>query len=175
MAKRRGPKKTPKDVLARRGSWRAKKVKKKRAPPRKPMKPKPKLSIIKVEGGYKRPAMPQYLTGDARTEWKRIVPILEDMGVLAEADRTMLAIYCKCYAEWREADELVKSLLIVTANKNVIQHPALSIRRNAENRLKVLGAEFGLSPSSRTGLAVTPPKSQQKEGKSRFFDKNKNA
>ena len=152
----RGPKKTPTKVLKLRGSWRGK-----NRPPER-------------SGAYKRPAMPQYLTGDARKEWIRVVPILEEMGVLAEADRTMLALYCKCYAEWREADSLVKSLLIKTSNNNIIQHPALSIRTAAWERLRKICAEFGLSPSARTGLAVTP-KSHQKEDKSRFFERNKSS
>ena len=178
---RRGPKKTPKDVLEKRGSWRAKDVKKKRAPKKRAVKKKPvqKISIIKVgrnedPGAYNRPAMPQYVTGVARKEWKRIVPILEQMGILAECDRTMLALYCKVFAEWREADELCNSLLIKTKNKNIIQHPALSIRTNAWERLKKICTEFGLSPSARTGLAVMP-KSSDTKGKGRFFEKNKNA
>lgn len=153
---RRGPKKTPTKVLKLRGSWRGKKRPAERT------------------GAYKRPAMPQFLTGDARREWIRILPILEKMGVLAEVDRTMLALYCKCYAEWREADDLVKSLLIKTTGGNIIQHPALSIRTAAWERLRKICAEFGLSPSSRTGLAVTP-KSRDTADKSRFFEKNKNA
>jgi len=152
----RGPKKTPTKVLQLRGSWRGKKRPTERT------------------GEYKRPAMPQYLIGDARKEWKRIIPILENMGILAECDRTMLALYCKCYAEWREADELVKSLLIKTTKGNIIQHPALSIRTAAWERLRKICAEFGLSPSARTGLAVTP-KSRDTAGKERFFNKNKSS
>jgi P27 family predicted phage terminase small subunit len=116
--------------------------------------------------------MPKWLTGDARNEWKRILPLLEEMGILAEIDRTMLALYCKCYAEWREADALCKSLLIKTTNGNIIQHPALSIRTNAWERLRKVCAEFGLSPSARTGLAAMP-KSRDTKDKGRFFDKNK--
>ena len=151
---RRGPKKTPTKVLKLRGSWRGDK------------------RPVDDPGAYTRPSMPQYLTGAARTEWKRIVPILENMGVLAECDRTMLALYCKVYAEWLEADELCKSLLIKTSNNNIVQHPALSIRTNAWERLKKICSEFGLSPSARTGLAMAP-KSRDTVGKGRFFDKNK--
>jgi P27 family predicted phage terminase small subunit len=113
--------------------------------------------------------MPQWLTGDARKEWKRIVPILEKMGILAEVDRTMLALYCKAYAEWREADDLIKSLLIKQPSGRICQHPALVIRDSAFHRLYKTCSEFGMSPSSRTGLSITP-KSRKNDDKSRFFN-----
>ena len=168
---RRGPKPTAKDVLDRRGSWRAKDVKKKRAPK---AKPKPKLSIIKVgKGANKRPAMPKRLKDYAHKEWVRIIPILEEMGVLAEAHRNMLFLLCQAHDEYCKADDIVTSLLIKTKNNNIIQHPAVSIRAAAWERYRKACIDFGLSPQARTGLDVNKPKSHQKEDKSRFFDKNK--
>jgi P27 family predicted phage terminase small subunit len=113
--------------------------------------------------------MPQWLIGDARTEWKRIIPILEKMGILAEVDRTMLALYCKAYAEWREADGLVGSLLKKNPSGRICPHPALVIRDSAFHRLYKTCSEFGMSPSSRTGLAITPKSHKQDDDKSRFF------
>jgi P27 family predicted phage terminase small subunit len=123
-------------------------------------------------GEYIRPEMPEYLIGLARTEWERIVPLLENMGILAECDQTMLALYCTAFAEWREADDLCESPVITTVNGNIIQNPALSIRTNAWERLKKVCAEFGMSPAARTGLAILP-KVKKEDNKSRFFTKNK--
>ena len=164
---RRGPKPTPKAVLAKRGSWRAKITKKKK----KTRPKKPNLSIVKVTGdNSNRPARPQWITGEAQKEWIRVIKDLEEMGVLDKIDRTMLALYCKAYAEWKEADELVTSLLIKTSNNNIVQHPALSIRSAAWERLKKICAEFGMSPAARTGMAITPKQPASKD-KSRFFEK----
>lgn len=171
-----GPKPTPKEILANRGSWRAKK------------KAKPKLSITKFEQGEPegRPDIPQWVKGEALKEWNWICGRLENMGILAEVDRTMLELYVKAYLEWREADKLVKSLLVKTNQKtttkadgtielsggNIIQHPALSIRNNAWERLKKVCAEFGMSPSARSGLQITT-KQPAANSKSRFFTRRK--
>jgi len=173
-----GPKPTPKEILANRGSWRAKK------------KDKPKLSITKFpEAGAQegRPDIPPWVKGEALTEWNWICGRLENMGILAEVDRTMLELYVKAYLEWREADKLVKSLLVKTNQKtttkadgtieesggNIIQHPALSIRNNAWERLKKVCAEFGMSPSARAGLSITN-KQPAENSKSRFFRRKGN-
>jgi P27 family predicted phage terminase small subunit len=170
---KRGPKPTPKPTLKIRGSWRAK------------QKPGAKNS----RGGeleYVRPACPQWLTGDARKEWKRIIPILEKMGTIIEADRTYIALYCKAYAEYREAESLVKSPLIITKKKkkklkdgtviesggNIIQHPALSIRNAAWERLRKITNDLGLSPPGRAGLTIKPKSTDNK--KSRFFNNKSN-
>jgi len=153
MAKR-GPKPTPTKILRLRGS---------------------RLADNRHDenmGEYVRPEMPEYLTGLAKTEWERIVPKLENMGLLAEVDQTMLALYCTVFAEWREADSLVESPVIMTTNGNKIQHPAQSIRTNAWERLKKVCAEFGMSPAARTGLAILP-KVKKEDDKGRFFTKNK--
>ena len=85
-----GKRPTPTKVLKLRGSWRA------------------KGRADDLLFSCNRPMMPRWLTGPAAKEWKRIVPELEKMGILAPVDSTMLAMYCTAFAEWRQADKLIK-------------------------------------------------------------------
>ncbi len=161
-----GPKKTPTPVLRLRGSRHVRH--------RKDMKVK-----------SHRPARPVWLSSVARKEWDRIVPILENLGILAPIDREMLALYCEAHADYLEAKALVKSLLVKTGEKttkkkdgsivmsggNVIQHPALSIRNQAWKRLKDICAEFGMSASSRTGIGNVQTVVKN-DAKAKFFEKD---
>ncbi len=48
----------------------------------------------------KAPPMPKDLDAVAQTEWKRMAPILERLGVLTEIDHGMFEAMCISYAEW---------------------------------------------------------------------------
>lgn len=145
-----GRKPVPAATLKLRGSWRAK-----------------GRRDLPVEN--RRPIKPRWLTGEAAKEWSKIVPKLDKMGILAEVDQTMLVLYCKTYAEYMEADSLIKSILIKTSNGNIIQHPAVSIRNAAAERLRKLASEFGLSPAARSGLNILQGSPDGTNNKKRFF------
>jgi phage terminase small subunit len=57
--------------------------------------PKPKVE---------RPSCPPDLSKVARKEWRRIVPILEELQIVARLDRAALSAYCESWARWREAE-----------------------------------------------------------------------
>jgi P27 family predicted phage terminase small subunit len=41
------------------------------------------------------PSIPKHLCPEARKEWKRITPILEELGLISGLDRAALALYCQ--------------------------------------------------------------------------------
>lgn len=41
------------------------------------------------------PDAPRHLSRSARKEWRRITPLLEEMGLISGLDRTALALYCQ--------------------------------------------------------------------------------
>ena len=52
---------------------------------------------------------PNYLLPEARKEWRRLAPILMNLGLLTAADAVPFAGYCQAYARWREAqDEITR-------------------------------------------------------------------
>lgn len=80
------------------------------------------------------PEAPGYLRADARAVefWDEHAPMLAGMGVLTKADRHALALLCDSFSRWQSDRD---------------DH-----KRREEFR-KLL-AEFGLTPSSRSGLKV---------------------
>lgn len=51
------------------------------------------------------PAPPRHLSREARKEWKRITPLLEELGLISGLDRTALALYCQAAGRLAELEE----------------------------------------------------------------------
>lgn len=104
------------------------------------------------------PPCPAHLKGAAKTEWRRIVPELDKLGLLTQIDRAALAAYCEAYREWSEACKLMegKSPIIRTEAGNIIQNPLVGIKHKAAEHMHKFLIEFGMTPASRTRISVTP-------------------
>lgn len=103
-----------------------------------------------------RPSMPRRITGEARAEWRRIVPELESMGLLALVDRGVLTRYCAAWADWCEVDDQLRATgkLIKGRLDGVIRNPLWLIRSDIDATLSDLGRQLGLSPSARLRAGV---------------------
>lgn len=102
------------------------------------------------------PDCPEHLSEEGRAEWFRLVETLAGMGVISRIDRAVLAAYCQAYGRWVEAEQKLKEtpLLIRTPSGYVQQSPWLGI---ANRQMELMGrymAEIGLTPASRSGIAV---------------------
>lgn len=95
--------------------------------------------------------MPRDLKGEARREWRRIVPELEETGILTLIDRALLIRYCRAWADWVELDELLaKSSKLMRGQKgNLVRNPLWLLRRDADDIVTELGRQLGLSPMAR--------------------------
>ena len=85
------------------------------------------------------PVRPSWLTGYAKTIWGRLAPKLGECGVLKYTDRNALAVYCCLMSAFRDAERADE------VNKMVKLAP----------QIRAAGAEFGLSPASRSGIPVS--------------------
>jgi len=118
----------------------------------------------------KIPVPPKHLSKEANEEWRRMAPLLQDMGLISENDRAAFAMYCAAWGDHVKAENMIrkKGHVIVTTNGNEIQSPWVSISNTAKlNAFKFL-TEFGLTPASRSKVSVTK-KEKKPEGKERFF------
>lgn len=102
------------------------------------------------------PDCPEHLGDEARAEWHRLVETLVSMGVITIVDRAVLAAYCQAYGRWVEAEEKLREtpLLFKTPSGYVQQSPWLNI---ANRQMELMGrymAEIGLTPASRSRIAV---------------------
>ncbi len=144
---RRGPKPTPTPLLRIAGSWRAKRNKK---------EPQPEPS---------RADCPEWLDGDAKACWDRLVPQLETMGVLTRIDENALARYCQIWSEWRQCTDFIKKRGYEYPMRDekgevkcLVQFPRVGARNKLAQELARLEAEFGMTPSARSRIQVEKPK-----------------
>jgi len=105
------------------------------------------------------PRPPESLSNDEKEKWKAIVRDLHPLGLVTTIDKDALAMYCVIYVRWLKAEKMVrdKGEIIKTAAGNIIQNPYLSIANRALDQLNKLGAEFGMTPSSRSRVKVEAP------------------
>jgi P27 family predicted phage terminase small subunit len=98
------------------------------------------------------PRVPGHLGDEENKKWKATVSELYALGLITTVDVDALAMYCVVFVRWVKAEKMVreKGEIIKTAAGNIIQNPYLSIANRALEQLNKLGAEFGMTPSSRS-------------------------
>ena len=105
------------------------------------------------------PRCPEHLDARAKKEWRRLVPILQRMRVLTEADGIALGNLCQTYSTMLKAQEKLNELGILYKSPSgyVMQSPLLNIVSACVDTLNKLSREFGLTPASRSRLTMTTP------------------
>jgi P27 family predicted phage terminase small subunit len=105
------------------------------------------------------PNCPRELSKEAKKEWKRIAPLLYDMGVLSTIDIAALAAYCECWSRWRDAERNIAKYgaVIKTPTGYPIQSPYVSIATKAIEQMRRFLSEFGMTPASRSRISAGPP------------------
>lgn len=153
---RRGPAKTPTVLQLVKGN-----------PGRRPMatnEPKPKVA---------RPDAPDYLSDIAKTEWRRVCPLLADIGLMSEIDVAVLAAYCGAHSDLVESmqKQQGRSTVVKTHNGNWVQSPFVSMIRQARLDMIRFAAQMGMTPASRAGMSMEIGlPGNEADPASRFFD-----
>ena len=123
------------------------------------------------------PKMPSYLsTGDARREWRRLLPLLTARGSLTAGDSQSLALHCETFARWIACQKqinqegLMQTVTVLDKHGDKVTrtkpHPCLRIAQDCERSLRVSLASLGLTPQSRE--KIVPAKPVEKEEESNF-------
>ena len=109
----------------------------------------------------KRPICPTWIDVDAKAMWKRLIPMLSDMGVLTEVDGNAVARYCQLWSRWKRAEQFIQKngdVFPIKAEDGSIkylqQFPQVGIANNLAAQLNRLETEFGLTPSSRSRIRI---------------------
>lgn len=95
---------------------------------------------------------PTGLDAYGRDAWTRNAPVLTRLGLLTEADRDALAAYCMAYSRWRRANIALRK---VKPDDESYRAIAVTVEK-AEQAMRLLAGEFGMTPSSRSRLQVAP-------------------
>jgi len=99
---------------------------------------------------------PDHLDEIALDEYHRVADKLFGLGLLSEIDRTALAGYACCYSLWvQTTNEINESgLTVKRTNGDFVPNPLLHVQYKAQQQLRLFLVEFGMSPSSRSKVAV---------------------
>lgn len=149
--------------------------------------PPPKPSALKkAQGTYRAdraavremaplpgaPEMPRWLDAEGRREWKRVVPQLAELGILATVDRAMLADYCAAHSlAVRATREYQRAPLMTEGPHGPVPNPLLKVAKEARAQARLLGAEFGLSAASRSRISTPEKKDQEDKSEDFLFGK----
>lgn len=132
---------------------------------------KPKPTVVKLNMGNPgkralnkqeaqpvkgRPACPAHMCKEAKSAWKKLIPLLENAHLVTKIDGFALETLCETYAKWIDAHEkLYKTgLIVVTASGFPVQNPLIGIVNNLFKQLNVMFAQFGLTPAERSRIQV---------------------
>lgn len=163
----RGPAKTPLQILQDRGSGRARR----------------REGEPKAKGAPRRPA---WLSKRAARVWRRIVPHLQEMGVLGAIDAEALARYCVIFSKWRQAEEYIEENGTSYAVKDFVsehhpdgiivgykEYPQVARAIAYAEQLLRIEKTFGMNPGARANLVIETEKPEENRGRSkdRFFNR----
>lgn len=115
------------------------------------------------------PSPPKHLSIEAKKEWKRITPFLEELGLISGLDRTALGLYCQVSGRLAEletafngmvsklvcdegmdySDAVYKASYSVTPSGYAQQSVIVQLIGKHREQLNRYLMHFGLSPSAR--------------------------
>lgn len=102
------------------------------------------------------PSAPAWLSEQAQAEWQRVIPLLVARKILTEADMGSLENYCVAIGQVREMQTLIAAEgHVVSTDRGPRAHPAVKIQSDAMTRARLLAAELGLTPVSRSRPSVS--------------------
>lgn len=109
--------------------------------------PKPPSSV---------PTCPSHLSASAKAEWKRLARTLNEIGLLTQIDRGVLAAHCQAHGRWVVAEPRLAETppILKTPAGNVQISPWITTSNKQVELMTRLMGELGLSPTSRSRLAV---------------------
>ena len=114
------------------------------------------------------PSAPKHLGIEARKEWKRITPLLEELGLISGLDRSALALYCQAVGRLAEletafnglvasmvdsgvsyADAVYRASYATTPSGYAQQSVLQQLLRSHREQVNRYLMHFGLSPAAR--------------------------
>lgn len=115
---------------------------------------KPHL-VINNDAIDKAPNAPKWMDADAANEWKRVLPILIERRILTVADLGSLENYCVAIGQVRKCERHLQERGHVYEVEGVWKrNPSVGIQSDAMTRSRLLAAELGLTPVSRSRPSI---------------------
>ena len=108
------------------------------------------------------PEAPAVLKGEALKEWKRVTPLLLEVGLIAKLDRAVIASYCQAWARWVECERMLEQtgLIVKSPNGYPMYSPYLAAANKAMDQMRQMSEQIGLSGSARSRIRAGEPPSK---------------
>lgn len=128
------------------------------------------------------PPIPAHLSARARTAWSHVGAILQTMGVLTQSDPIALESLCEAYADLLAARAALARPIVLRSIQDGVKHeteiaaagettyvtigksgpmirtrPEVAQIADADRRVAMWAAKFGLSPADRSRVSANPP------------------
>jgi P27 family predicted phage terminase small subunit len=125
---------------------------------------KPKLVVD--NGAVKKNApAPTWMSAEAKREWRRVMPLLVERRILTTADLGSLENYCIHVGTIRQMDRHIEEhgAIFEQFKENedgdmislgMKRNPAVGIRSDSTTQARLLSAELGLTPTSRSRPSI---------------------
>ena len=121
---------------------------------------------------------PAWMPKDQKKTFKRVTGILQEWGILAEADLGLVEAYVAALHQWREDQLLIQdngSYVDKFNSKGVRvgkeEAPWSARARQLAYQIKDLGAQLGFSPVARAKiLSMMAPKQEEKDDFAEFLE-----
>lgn len=119
----------------------------------------------------------KWFDAEARAEWKRVVPIMEDRLHISPDNRALLVSYCMAWSGFVRAQREIAqagSPYFETASGYMSVIPAVAISKQSREAFEKLADKLGFSPQSRDTIdPVRQP--DEKQAKASVLDRDPNA
>lgn len=104
------------------------------------------------------PPPPAWLGDIGKQAWEQVAATLWRIGCLTENDQKLLSLYCEAWEEFFEARKEIETCgpTAYTDKGTCYQHPAVGRKNKAIQRIRQIGGDFGMSPTARVGLNLSP-------------------
>jgi len=116
------------------------------------------------------PDCPDWLSGEAKAEWERIVPQVAARRMLSAVDAATLAAYCTTYARWKKVAGILEEegLTFTNSRGDVQAHPMTRHEISLLAELRKIGDTFGFNPHSRQRIKAPAKRNEEDEEFTRF-------
>jgi P27 family predicted phage terminase small subunit len=101
------------------------------------------------------PTPPSWLSKEAKAEWRRVMPLLIERKILTDADMGSVENYCVAIGQVRQMERtLATDGHVIETTRGLRAHPAAKLQADAMTRARLLAAELGLTPVSRSRPSI---------------------
>lgn len=142
-----------------------------RLPPGAPEEPAWADRFPAVRGEKRATAVNRRCREVARAEWRRVVPVLDAMGMLAKVDHQVLVDWCTCVARVDQAERQISvEGMTMQGERGMQRHGAAILAQGYRTQMRKLMVELGLTPLARDTMRGDPGGAGADEDEGSPFD-----